>query len=196
MQKTRNYFILLILLTSIISCQNVNNKTDNSISGPEKYLSKSCNDSCIIKYKKYTIITKNHNESPGEDIIVINNDSKIKTPVDVSASYNAQYFFGLYNDKLIIDAGTYVIRKFYIYDLKTKTSIFSTSYSGKLDISNHQISFTYVYGIGEKPEKMPSEQQKKEIEKIGADYGIVEHRVYDFTSNKIILKENTRYSTY
>ena len=187
-------FLYLIILTLDTNNQNINNI--KILKGTDTYLSYDCKDSCMIIYKDYSIITKRHLDSPGEDIFVVNNKTKEKTIVDVKNNYKAQNFLGLIKDKLLIDAGTYIIREFYIYDLKTQKTIFKNSYDKELKIINNKITYIYVYSGSEKPKQLPSADQKKEIEKIGIDYGIVEDRIYDILTNKVIMTGKPKYSTY
>jgi hypothetical protein len=194
MVKRHILFLYLIILALDINSQNINN--NKILKGTDTYLSYDCKDSCMIIYKDFTIITKRHLDSPGEDIFVLNNKSKEKTIVDVKNAYKAQNFLGLIKNKLLIDAGTYIIREFYIYDLKTQKIIFKNSYNKELKIINNKITYIYVYSGSDKPKQLPSVAQKKEIEKIGVDYGIVEDRIYDILTNKVITTSKPKYSTY
>jgi hypothetical protein len=100
---TRLILILSVFLSQIIfstSCWSQTNSQKYLLTGSDNPKSNSCNDSCIIVYEDYTVITKTHLDSPGEDIIVISDSTKSRLIIDVQPEYHAQYFCGLVGDNL------------------------------------------------------------------------------------------------
>jgi len=93
-----------------------NNQTFKStMVGADKPIRNACNDSCVISYNAFTIVTKPHKEAVGEDIFVILKKNGKREKIDVKD--DAQYFYGAYKNKIIVDVGTGSIRRNFIYDV-------------------------------------------------------------------------------
>ncbi|MFH2144251.1 MAG: hypothetical protein ABIJ97_17625 [Bacteroidota bacterium] len=163
-------------------CQNIL-KHGELLKGSDKYLSFDCTDSCVFTYKHYTIVTIDHTKSCGEKIIFINNNTKSRTILDVKANYNAQYFYGLFGDKIIIDAGTGTIRTNYIYCIKNKVIIDSIeNIYHRSKIINDKLYF----------ETMMDKKKIEELKLPECNYpvensGYWEERYYNFKTRKIIV---------
>lgn len=173
-------FILLFVSYNVL-CQKITKRL-YYMPGTEKYISADCNDSCVITYKNYTIVTSNHINTNGENIILINNNEKSRTVIDVGASYNAQFYGGLYGDKLIIDAGTGTIRINYIYSIP-ENKIIDSLY---MIINNRLINGKMYFDTAMDQEKI--DRLKLPV----CDYpvensGYWEEKYYDFRTRKIAL---------
>ncbi len=131
---------------SIISMVAIPSKTlsgqQRLLAGSDKYKSKLYLDSAILLYKRYTIIVKKHNDSPGEDITVITKASKKCSIIDIPEAYSAQYFSGLKQNKVVIDAGTGNLRRNFIYDLKKDRLVDSIYHVlGAIKICNQRLYY-------------------------------------------------------
>lgn len=106
-----------LLLFALISNSCFSQDKLPTMVGSDIYLSNYCKDSCVIDYEKYRVVTKTHSNALGEEIVVFYKINNLRVTIDVKDEYCAQYFYGLYGDKIIIDAGTGTIRSNFIYDL-------------------------------------------------------------------------------
>jgi hypothetical protein len=179
------FFVPFVCSLNVWSQEDTTQK--NLVVGSDIPKSNSCKDSCIIVYKKYTVITKAHGDLPGEDIVVIYDSSKSRLNIDVKAYFNIQYFQGLVADKVIIDAGTSVRRKNYIYDLKKQCVIDSMEV---VLIEDPKISDGKLYYT-----KVMTEDRIKKLHLPPCNYtnmefnGWVEYMYYDLMANKTISLE-------
>jgi hypothetical protein len=112
------FALFIFIICSLDSLGQINPKTLTL--GSEEFVKNICNDTCIIVYKSYTVITHPHNSSPGEEILITDNNNKRKNFIDVKDEYKAQYFSGIINDKAIINVETGLIISVFIYDLKAQ----------------------------------------------------------------------------
>jgi hypothetical protein len=121
MKPTIKIFTLFIFLVCTLdSWGQIKPKPKALITGSEEYVKNDCNDTCVIVYKSYTVITIPNLGSLGENIIVYDNNYGHKTFVDVKDEYKAQYFRGIIDDKAIIVVETGLIISVFIYDLKAQ----------------------------------------------------------------------------
>jgi hypothetical protein len=120
-QSLKIFALFIFIICTLDSLGQVNLKQKTLTPGSEEIIKNSCNDTCIIVYKSYTVITHPHNGSCGEDIIITeNNNNKRVNIIDVKDEYKAQYFSGIINDKAIINVETGLIISVFIYDLKSQ----------------------------------------------------------------------------
>ena len=143
----RQILILYIFLNPFIFSIDGWSQTNSQkylLAGSDNPKSNSCTDSCVIVYKNYTVITKTHLDSPGEDIIVVNDSTKSRLNIDVQPDYHAQYFCGLVGDNLLIDAGTSIVRINIIYNLKNKFGFYDKR--------------NYIINVVEKPRENQNEK--------------------------------------
>lgn len=187
MRQTFRLFIFLILFICSIDLWSQTNVSQKFlVVGSDSPKSNSCKDSCVIDYDNYTVITKAHKDSPGEEIIVINDSSKSRINIDVKNYYNAQYFIGLVGDKVLIDVGTSIMRLNYIYDLKKQCKLDSMLfYPNPVKIINNKLYYTTVM----------TQEKVKQLNLPSCDYtnlefnGYVEDMYYDLKTRKITSLE-------
>jgi hypothetical protein len=188
MKQFTGYLLLLLFITYCDSCLAQENQSQKAtMIGSDIYISNNCcNDSCVIIYNNYTIITKTHKESLGEDIYVVYKNENLRLCVDKNNEHEAKYFNGLYGDKIIIDEGSGTIRNNLIFDLKQKKII--DLISSILDDSkiNKGKLFYLTRMLAEKVKKL----KLPICEDTGLENnGYFEEFYYDFDSRQIISTE-------
>ena len=190
----KNTMKIIILIFSIflnpfifsINCWSQITTQKYLLAGSDNPKSNTCNDSCIIVYMNYSVITKTHPDSPGEDIIVVNDSTKSRLNIDVQSDYHAQYFCGLVGDNLLIDVGTSIVRTNIIYNLKKKCIIDSvrTVFDGA-KLINGKLYYTTIM----------AEDRVKKLNLPLCDYtnlefnGYIEYMYFDFKTEKRISLE-------
>jgi hypothetical protein len=119
--KIFTFFIFFIC--TLDSWGQIKLKPKALILGSEEFVINNCNDTCVIVYKSYTVVTHPNHGSLGEDIIVYDSNNGQKTFIDVKDDYKAQYFSGIIDDKAIIVVETGLIISVFIYDLKAQSLV-------------------------------------------------------------------------
>lgn len=183
--KQLNRLVLLLLFTLYCSysfSQSSQNYKAIMV-GSDRPISNHCNDSCVVEFKDYTVITKNHKEACGEYIVVVNKKDGRRMNIDVNDEYDAQYFSGMHGDKVIIDVGTGTIRCNFIYDLKQREVV--DSIDGILDdskiLDDKLYYMTWMDAEKVKALKLPA------CDNVGLENsGYFEEYYYDFKTRKII----------
>jgi hypothetical protein len=184
MRYNRNYIkllILIIFLTVGFNCISQTNMDSKFLQGSEKFKSLNCIDSCVIVFKNFTVITKAHKQSPGEDIMALNTKNQKRLVINVGGEYHAQYFYGLYGNIAVIDYGTSAIRIFYIYDLDNKRIINSINgIDKKAKIINGKLN-SWIVMSKEKIKK----NKLQEGQCLSEACGFYEEINYNFKTNNI-----------
>ena len=150
------------------------------MSGSKMFAMARCfKDSICYEYENVKVTTY-LNGSGLKDIKVITADKHIH----YIKNDGITYFYGIVDNKIVIDCGTSNIRDFSIYDLKDMSLIFTSSYKNNINADRKDIFFIYPIGPKDKY-KLPECLQKEEWEKLGGSAGYVINRAFNLTTRKL-----------
>lgn len=162
------------------------------LNGSDMFIITRCyKDSLIFRYENYEITTFPSRQSVGENIRIKDSTNQIRFINNDWASY----FYGVIDNKLIIDIGTGSVRKFRIYELSNLEMEFSSSYVGKIKTKNGIISFFCPIKLSEEESLIIDCPEKENILKHRGTVGFVERREYNIVTDELIKtgKINCRY---
>jgi len=104
----------------------------------------------------------------------------------------ATYFYGIIDNKMIIDIGTSNIRDFKVYNLDNMSLVFSSSYFGNISANCKTIKFAFPLDSLEESFIKPDCPDKKKFEERGGSAGYIETREYLINTNELIKSGNIK----
>lgn len=163
--------------------ENLENATDyEGIEGSEAGKMNTAN---TIVFSTGTVRTNPSETGIGEDIII--NDFEIKNE-------DAHFFAGIYKNFLLVDSGTGATgRMLKIYNITSKSLVFSTKYEGDLKIENNQLAYLSLTEKSKALEdalKQCKTQSGCEANGLNTEIGLVSY--FDFNTTEANITSETK----
>lgn len=186
-----------IIFTSLVACNAPSpseKATENTIEDLENAVTyegiegsemgKITAENAIV-FSTATVKTTPSETGVGEDITI--NDFEIKNE-------GAHFFAGIYKNFLIVDSGTGVTgRMLKIYNIPSKSLVFSTKYEGDLKIDNDQLAYLSIAQksqVLEEALKQCKTQSGCEANGLNTEIGLVSY--FDFNTTEANITSETK----
>ncbi len=175
-------FIFFIII--ILSTHKVESQSDCGVSvleGSEMFVSAKCNsDSIFYVYKNCRITTFPKKDFAGEDIRIEDSLKQVR----FLKMNESQHFYGIFNNKMIIDVGTSSCATLKIYDINNLNLLFEDSYHSYSIIKNNCIYYNYILTPKDKFIK-PKCPKTKTFDEYPDYIGYTEERFYNLKTLKL-----------
>ena len=143
-------------------------------------------DSDEFIYQHYTVKLKRKSDGPGEEITVVRDSGRADFVIPMP---EAGRFFGIYKNKMFVDAGTGPDnRELFIFDLDKEVQTFNTPYCGELRIAESERLWFMVPVEESEVVKKPECPEKDEWIKNGLKVGYGQRCIFNFMNRSLTRK--------